>query len=268
MADKLPDIGDSCHVFDTYGKCMYGITCRFGKSHISEDGKNIVNEELFAKTQLEKRVDNILEKDVQVKLWKKRYDFSEANNYSAKIKKGEMLIDYSKNPVNSVETNSFDQNSTESKKLSEVSDNEKADVDQSSESGTDKNMEGQSSDSVEKNEKHLINTNGANSVTQVDSVLNNNDKNDGKPSSETKVDKKGDNISSSEIKVDNKGDNKDSTSSWEVKSNRPSKWIQDRVAGTERCSSDMEGIRLRLQERKLVINLAFEVSLHEFITII
>ena len=34
LAAKLPDIGPACHMFRTYGKCPYAITCRFGGDHI------------------------------------------------------------------------------------------------------------------------------------------------------------------------------------------------------------------------------------------
>jgi tRNA-dihydrouridine synthase 3 len=64
---KGPDIGPICHNFRTFGKCRFGIRCRFAKDHMTEDFKDIVNEEkvievgsslniinAFSKTDLEK----------------------------------------------------------------------------------------------------------------------------------------------------------------------------------------------------------------------
>ncbi|KAK3109054.1 hypothetical protein FSP39_021934 [Pinctada imbricata] len=79
VKNKPPDLGDVCLIFETYGKCPYGIACRFGVKHIDENNKNIVNEELFAKTSKEKKVSNTLPKELQVLLWKKRYNFDKAN---------------------------------------------------------------------------------------------------------------------------------------------------------------------------------------------
>lgn len=43
--DKKPaDIGPLCHVYSTRGFCARGLTCRFAKSHIDENGKNIKSE--------------------------------------------------------------------------------------------------------------------------------------------------------------------------------------------------------------------------------
>ena len=47
MQNKPPDIGPECFMFETYGKCPYGLACRYGSKHISEDHKNIVNKELY-----------------------------------------------------------------------------------------------------------------------------------------------------------------------------------------------------------------------------
>lgn len=49
MESKPKDIGSHCFMFETYGKCPYGLACRYGSKHISEDFKNIVNQELFEK---------------------------------------------------------------------------------------------------------------------------------------------------------------------------------------------------------------------------
>ncbi|KAI9597463.1 hypothetical protein BDF19DRAFT_435174 [Syncephalis fuscata] len=48
MAKKGADIGDRCVNFDLFGKCRFGIRCRFAGAHSKEDGEQIVNEEKMA----------------------------------------------------------------------------------------------------------------------------------------------------------------------------------------------------------------------------
>lgn len=86
MAVKPADIGDKCLIFEKYGKCRYGVTCRYGKSHISEDFENIVNEEL-CKQEAPCTTKNIISKDLQHALRKKTYDFSAADVYMTELKK-------------------------------------------------------------------------------------------------------------------------------------------------------------------------------------
>ncbi|MGH0133434.1 UNVERIFIED_CONTAM: hypothetical protein FKN15_032324 [Acipenser sinensis] len=43
---KPADVGNKCYLHENFGKCQYGITCRFAKAHIGENFKNMVNEEL------------------------------------------------------------------------------------------------------------------------------------------------------------------------------------------------------------------------------
>ncbi|VDI18331.1 tRNA-dihydrouridine synthase 3 [Mytilus galloprovincialis] len=55
--------------------------------HISEELKNKINIDLYEKMSTEKTTVNVLEKDLQVKLWKKKYDFSKANDSERQIKR-------------------------------------------------------------------------------------------------------------------------------------------------------------------------------------
>ncbi|XP_061186084.1 tRNA-dihydrouridine(47) synthase [NAD(P)(+)]-like [Saccostrea echinata] len=87
MEAKPKDIGPDCYLFELYGKCPYGIACRYGSKHISEDYKNIINEELYEKKSKVKTVLNTLSKDLQVTLWKKRYNFEKANEIVQQVKK-------------------------------------------------------------------------------------------------------------------------------------------------------------------------------------
>lgn len=78
METKLPDISDQCYMFITYGKCPFGLSCRFGSGHITTELKNIVKEE-FDEEKLNASVKNVLKKENQFLLWKRKYDFSKAN---------------------------------------------------------------------------------------------------------------------------------------------------------------------------------------------
>jgi len=89
LLSKPPDIGDRCYLFDTYGFCSYGITCRFGDSHINrETCMNIIRSDYQNTTTSGSTSDgssgcggsrqqqiNVLSKEVQLHLRKKRYDF-------------------------------------------------------------------------------------------------------------------------------------------------------------------------------------------------
>lgn len=74
LKSKPKDLGDNCHVFNLRGKCPRGISCRFGSSHITNEGYNIVNKE---KVELWKEdVKNTLLPSLQIQLQKKKYDFN------------------------------------------------------------------------------------------------------------------------------------------------------------------------------------------------
>ncbi|KAF2357379.1 tRNA-dihydrouridine synthase [Trinorchestia longiramus] len=79
LAAKLPDIGDKCHNFLSFGKCLNGLTCRFGRDHI-KDGFNVVNHELWNLHKDVDMVSNSLPKDVQTSLRKKKYIFKFAED--------------------------------------------------------------------------------------------------------------------------------------------------------------------------------------------
>nr|XP_060614345.1 tRNA-dihydrouridine(47) synthase [NAD(P)(+)]-like isoform X8 [Anolis sagrei ordinatus] len=46
IATKPPDIGDCCILFSLFGKCRYGIACRFAGAHSGQDCQNPVSKEL------------------------------------------------------------------------------------------------------------------------------------------------------------------------------------------------------------------------------
>lgn len=77
---KPPDIGENCVNFETFGKCIYGVTCRYGKKHVSNDFQNIVNGELYEETSA-LRTKNVLSKELTISLRKKKYEFPKAEAY-------------------------------------------------------------------------------------------------------------------------------------------------------------------------------------------
>ncbi|KAM4630410.1 tRNA-dihydrouridine(47) synthase [NAD(P)(+)]-like [Polymixia lowei] len=87
MATKPADIGESCYLYNTFGKCFYGLTCRFAKAHTSPDFKNIENEELVKAYEGRTLVKNSLEKDLQNRLRKHSVAFKKSAEYLKTIAK-------------------------------------------------------------------------------------------------------------------------------------------------------------------------------------
>ncbi|XP_048354609.1 tRNA-dihydrouridine(47) synthase [NAD(P)(+)]-like isoform X2 [Sphaerodactylus townsendi] len=81
MATKLPDLGDSCVLFKNFGKCMYGVTCRFSGAHLGDDYRNVVNEDLLKQWEGKTVVKNSLSKELQQRLRKKQVPFENSNRY-------------------------------------------------------------------------------------------------------------------------------------------------------------------------------------------
>uniref|UniRef100_A0A8D2JCR1 tRNA-dihydrouridine(47) synthase [NAD(P)(+)] n=1 Tax=Varanus komodoensis TaxID=61221 RepID=A0A8D2JCR1_VARKO len=81
MATKPPDLGGSCVLFQTFGKCIYGVTCRFAGTHLGEDFKNLVNADLVKQWEGRPVVKNSLSKELQQQLRKKKCSFDKANEY-------------------------------------------------------------------------------------------------------------------------------------------------------------------------------------------
>lgn len=81
MLQKPKDISDKCYLFDLYGQCPFGVSCRFGsQSHIrlnpeTNQYENLVNEEKRSAPPQVKKIYNVLDADLKNKLWKRKYDF-------------------------------------------------------------------------------------------------------------------------------------------------------------------------------------------------
>lgn len=67
------------HVFNLKGHCPRGISCRFGSKHITENGRNIINE--ATKDQFEKNIPKTLTfytREIENDLRKRTYDFKKS----------------------------------------------------------------------------------------------------------------------------------------------------------------------------------------------
>lgn len=84
---KPPDLGDSCVLFEKFGKCIYGATCRFAGAHFGEDCKNVVNVDLLKKWEGKLMVKNSLSKELQQRLRKKKVSFDRSEKYLQRLGK-------------------------------------------------------------------------------------------------------------------------------------------------------------------------------------
>ncbi|KAF5269861.1 hypothetical protein FQR65_LT17913 [Abscondita terminalis] len=76
LQSKPKDIGEECYNYKTTGFCVRGLTCRFGKQHLTPEGYNIKDEKTqnaFKEIGLHTR--NNLTHELQNSLRKRTYDF-------------------------------------------------------------------------------------------------------------------------------------------------------------------------------------------------
>lgn len=81
MASKPADIGERCYLYDTFGKCGYGLTCRFAKAHTTPDFKTMENADLVKAYEGRTGVKNSLDKDLQNGLRKRSVAFKKSEEY-------------------------------------------------------------------------------------------------------------------------------------------------------------------------------------------
>ncbi|BFZ01663.1 hypothetical protein BsWGS_04702 [Bradybaena similaris] len=86
VSKKLPELEGPCYIYDTFGHCPYGISCRFAANHITEDLQNKTNDDIYNKDTARKSI-NELSSDVRFKLWKRKYDFRRADQSVKDIQK-------------------------------------------------------------------------------------------------------------------------------------------------------------------------------------
>lgn len=75
MKVRPADIGDNCHVFNTFGYCNRGIACRFAKCHLDQEGNNIKDEEKMKIFDIQKQTSNAASLDLLFALRRKKYNF-------------------------------------------------------------------------------------------------------------------------------------------------------------------------------------------------
>ncbi|XP_061903620.1 tRNA-dihydrouridine(47) synthase [NAD(P)(+)]-like [Entelurus aequoreus] len=81
LATKPADIGESCHIYNMYGKCTYGLTCRFAKAHTTTDFKTTENADMVKANEGRTAVKNSLSKELQNRLRKHSVEFRKSVEY-------------------------------------------------------------------------------------------------------------------------------------------------------------------------------------------
>lgn len=81
MASKPADIGESCYLYETFGKCGYGLSCRFAKAHTTPDFKTVEKTDLVKAHDGRTVVKNSLSKDLQYRLRKRQVAFTKSAEY-------------------------------------------------------------------------------------------------------------------------------------------------------------------------------------------
>ena len=85
--EDIKELEDGCPLFKTYGYCAYGISCRFGGSHITKAGENIrkpvvsSSDEESTPREYEPGLNILLPKEVQSQLRKKTFPFKTKMHY-------------------------------------------------------------------------------------------------------------------------------------------------------------------------------------------
>ena len=130
LANKPKDIDTSCYVFRKFGKCPFGLTCRFSGDHIvfketEEDEKsfeNVIDEIKLKEMSGVCQIYNVLSGDLKTKLWKRKYDF----------KRSEQLLELVNKFVNTNKSIKYNSNkgiverkSAESKEVAEATEESK-----------------------------------------------------------------------------------------------------------------------------------------------
>lgn len=87
LATKPADIGESCYLYDTFGKCTYGLSCRFAKAHTTPDCKTMENADLIKAYEGRTLVKNALSKDLQISLRKRSVAFKKSEEYLKTLSK-------------------------------------------------------------------------------------------------------------------------------------------------------------------------------------
>ncbi|NXB13657.1 DUS3L synthase, partial [Rhagologus leucostigma] len=88
LAGKPADLGQRCVLFDTFGRCPYGVTCRFGQAHLGDGHQNLINAALAQQWEGKLLVRNSLSKDLQQQLRKRKFSFQKAEEFLRGLHRG------------------------------------------------------------------------------------------------------------------------------------------------------------------------------------
>ncbi|XP_032108026.1 tRNA-dihydrouridine(47) synthase [NAD(P)(+)]-like isoform X3 [Sapajus apella] len=88
LETKPADLGPRCVLFETFGRCPYGVTCRFAGAHLGPEGQNLVREELAARCAQPPPVRNGLDKGLQQRLRKRQVRFERAERALRQLSQG------------------------------------------------------------------------------------------------------------------------------------------------------------------------------------
>ncbi|XP_024898950.1 tRNA-dihydrouridine(47) synthase [NAD(P)(+)]-like [Pteropus alecto] len=86
LETKPADLGPCCVLFETYGRCPYGVTCRFAGAHLGPEGQNLVQREVAQAPP----VRNGLDKALQQQLRKRQVHFERAEQALRQLGKGHL----------------------------------------------------------------------------------------------------------------------------------------------------------------------------------
>ena len=84
LSTKPPDLGDHCYIFETFGRCQYGLACRYGNSHMTSDHRNVTNEELFDPHRVATTI-NVITRSLQEKLRKRKLELPKSEAFLRSI---------------------------------------------------------------------------------------------------------------------------------------------------------------------------------------
>uniref|UniRef100_A0A8C5LH60 tRNA-dihydrouridine(47) synthase [NAD(P)(+)] n=1 Tax=Jaculus jaculus TaxID=51337 RepID=A0A8C5LH60_JACJA len=85
---KPADLGPHCVLFDTFGRCPYGVTCRFAGAHLGPEGQNLVQEEVVARSANLPAVRNSLDRVLQQQLRKRQVHFERTEKALRQLSQG------------------------------------------------------------------------------------------------------------------------------------------------------------------------------------
>lgn len=86
LETKPADLGPHCVLFETFGRCPYGVTCRFAGAHLGPEGQNLVKERLVQAPPIRNGLDKVL----QQQLRKRKIHFKRAEQALRQLSKGQL----------------------------------------------------------------------------------------------------------------------------------------------------------------------------------